>query len=111
MGRIKKDQLLVGFALESNDEINNAREKLKTKNLDAIILNSLNDKGAGFKFDTNKITFIKKNGTSKPFKLKSKSDVDKLHWKSRSICKFGFFLFVFYLFFQLVFLLKSLDVK
>ena len=42
MGRIKKDQLLVGFALESNDEINNAREKLKTKTLDAIILNSLN---------------------------------------------------------------------
>jgi phosphopantothenoylcysteine decarboxylase/phosphopantothenate--cysteine ligase len=75
MGRIKKDQLLVGFALESNDEINNAREKLKTKNLDAIILNSLNDKATGFGFDTNKITFIKKNGTSKPFKLKSKSDV------------------------------------
>jgi len=75
MGRIKKDQILIGFALESDNEINNAIDKLKIKNLDAIILNSLKDIGAGFDFDTNKITFIKKNGISKPFKLKSKSDV------------------------------------
>ena len=75
MGKLKKNQLLIGFALESDDEINNAIKKMKNKNLDAIILNSLKDIGAGFDFNTNKITFIKKNGISKPFKLKSKSDV------------------------------------
>jgi len=75
IGRIKKHQILIGFALESENEIENAYKKIKRKNLDAIILNSLNDKGAGFEFDTNKITFIKKNGISKSFKLKSKSNV------------------------------------
>ena len=73
MGKLKKNQLLIGFALESDDEINNATKKMKNKNLDAIILNSLNDSGAGFEFDTNKITFIKKNGNLKSFNLKKKS--------------------------------------
>ena len=73
MGKLKKNQLLIGFALESDDEINNAIKKMKNKNLDAIILNSLNDRGAGFEFDTNKITFIKKNGNLKSFNLKKKS--------------------------------------
>ena len=73
MGKLKKNQLLIGFALESDDEINNAIKKIKNKNLDAIILNSLNDRGAGFEFDTNKITFIKKNGNLKSFNLKKKS--------------------------------------
>jgi len=73
MGKLKKNQLLIGFALESDDEINNATKKMKNKNLDAIILNSLNDRGAGFEFDTNKITFIKKNGNLKSFNLKKKS--------------------------------------
>jgi len=73
MGQIKKaDQFLVGFALETNDEINNAKNKLKSKNLDLIILNSLNDEGAGFGTDTNKITFISNTETTElPLKLKS----------------------------------------
>jgi phosphopantothenoylcysteine decarboxylase/phosphopantothenate--cysteine ligase len=75
MGVMKEDQILIGFALETDNEINNAVEKLKNKNLDAIVLNSINDKGAGFNHNTNKITFIKKNGISKSFNLKSKSDV------------------------------------
>ena len=75
MGVMKKDQILIGFALETDNELKNAFEKLKNKNLDAIVLNSINEKGAGFNYDTNKITFIKKNGVSKYFSLKSKSDV------------------------------------
>ena len=73
VGQIKKaDQFLVGFALETNDEINNAKNKLKSKNLDLIILNSLNDEGAGFGTDTNKITFISHTETSElPLKLKT----------------------------------------
>lgn len=73
VGQIKKaDQFLVGFALETNDEINNAKNKLKSKNLDLIILNSLNDEGAGFGTDTNKITFISNTETTElPLKLKS----------------------------------------
>jgi len=68
---------LVGFALETNNEIENAKGKLKRKNLDAIILNSLKDKGAGFAKDTNKITFIDKEFNEKAFKLKSKVAVAK----------------------------------
>ena len=73
LGQIKKaNQFLVGFALETNDEINNAKNKLKSKNLDLIILNSLNDEGAGFGTDTNKITFISHTETSElPLKLKT----------------------------------------
>jgi len=72
LGAIKKQQYLVGFALETNNELENAKGKLKRKNLDAIILNSLQDKGAGFAKDTNKITFIDKEFNEKAFKLKSK---------------------------------------
>jgi phosphopantothenoylcysteine decarboxylase/phosphopantothenate--cysteine ligase len=73
----KKGQLLVGFALETNNEVENAKSKIKKKNLDMIVLNSLNDKGAGFKSDTNKITIIDKNNKSVKFELKSKAEVAK----------------------------------
>jgi len=76
LGRIKtKEQLLVGFALETNDELNNAFRKLKRKNLDFIVLNSMNDLGAGFDVDTNKITIIDKDNNQTFFELKSKNDV------------------------------------
>jgi phosphopantothenoylcysteine decarboxylase/phosphopantothenate--cysteine ligase len=74
VGEIKKlNQLLVGFALETNDEKENATKKLHAKNLDLIVLNSLNDKGAGFGFNTNKVTIIDKNNNADEFELKSKS--------------------------------------
>ncbi len=72
LGEIKKDQFLVGFALETNNELENAKGKLKRKNLDAIVLNSLQDKGAGFATDTNKVTIIDKDLKEKSFELKSK---------------------------------------
>jgi len=75
LGNIKKNQFLVGFALETNNELENAKGKLKRKNLDLIVLNSLNDKGAGFKTDTNKVTFIDEKGYVNTFELKSKSEV------------------------------------
>jgi phosphopantothenoylcysteine decarboxylase/phosphopantothenate--cysteine ligase len=75
LGKIKKNQFLVGFALETENELVNAKDKLKKKNLDAIILNSLNDKGAGFGSNTNKITFIDKNSQIKAFELKTKAEV------------------------------------
>ena len=75
VGKIKKAQFLVGFALETNDELKNAKSKLKRKNLDLIVLNSLQDKGAGFKTDTNKITLIDKNEKITSFALKSKIKV------------------------------------
>jgi len=75
VGKIKKDQFLVGFALETNDELENAKGKLKRKNLDLIVLNSLQDKGAGFKLDTNKITLIDKNEKITTFDIKSKKEV------------------------------------
>ncbi|CAL65628.1 bifunctional phosphopantothenoylcysteine decarboxylase/phosphopantothenate--cysteine ligase CoaBC [Christiangramia forsetii] len=74
LGEKKINQKLVGFALETNNEIENARKKLKKKNLDFIVLNSLNDKGAGFKSDTNKISIIYPD-RQKDFKLKSKKEV------------------------------------
>lgn len=78
LGKIKtKDQVLVGFALETNDEESNAHKKLRTKNLDFIVLNSLNDKGAGFGTDTNKITIIDQQGSKTLFDLKSKPEVAK----------------------------------
>ena len=70
-------QILVGFALETDNEFQNALSKIENKNLDAIVLNSLKDKGAGFGHDTNKVTFINKNGKKSKFKLKSKIDVSK----------------------------------
>ncbi|WP_374166864.1 bifunctional phosphopantothenoylcysteine decarboxylase/phosphopantothenate--cysteine ligase CoaBC [Arcticibacter sp. MXS-1] len=77
-GQMKREgQLLVGFALETNNEEDNAIVKLKKKNLDFIVLNSLNDKGAGFKGDTNKITIIDKHLKFTHYSLKSKEDVAK----------------------------------
>ena len=75
LGAIKNKQILVGFALETNNEVENAKGKLKKKNLDLIVLNSLNDKGAGFGGSTNKVTFIDKNNSIKEFDLKSKAAV------------------------------------
>ncbi len=76
LGRLKKqEQTLVGFALETNDELTNAKNKLEKKNLDFIVLNSLNDKGAGFGVDTNKIKIIKREGEEKEFPLSSKIQV------------------------------------
>ncbi len=76
LGRNKaKGQLLVGFALETNDEEKNAKAKLKKKNLDLIVLNSLGDEGAGFGHNTNKVTLIDNKGTKKQFELKSKTAV------------------------------------
>ncbi|HTE00545.1 MAG TPA: phosphopantothenoylcysteine decarboxylase, partial [Mucilaginibacter sp.] len=76
LGEQKRDgQLLVGFALETNNEEQNAIDKLKKKNLDFIVLNSLNDKGAGFKTDTNKITIIDRSLQKSTFELKDKNEV------------------------------------
>ncbi|MCP4882238.1 MAG: bifunctional phosphopantothenoylcysteine decarboxylase/phosphopantothenate--cysteine ligase CoaBC [Flavobacteriales bacterium] len=75
VGAIKKSQYLVGFALETENELHNAKEKIARKNLDLIVLNSLQDKGAGFGIDTNKITLIDKKGTVQEFELKSKKEV------------------------------------
>ena len=72
-----ENQILVGFALETNEEKENALKKLHSKNLDFIVLNSLNDEGAGFGFDTNKISIFDKNGKSSNFNLKSKKEVAK----------------------------------
>jgi len=71
----KAGQLLAGFALETNDEEKNAIKKLQTKNLDFIVLNSLNDTGAGFKTDTNKITIIDRDLQKTTYGLKSKKEV------------------------------------
>ena len=75
LGAVKDKQYLVGFALETENELENAKGKLKSKNLDAIVMNSMNDSGAGFGKDTNKITFIDKNLRIKPFDLKTKAAV------------------------------------
>jgi phosphopantothenoylcysteine decarboxylase/phosphopantothenate--cysteine ligase len=71
----KKNQVLVGFALETNNELDNALTKLHTKNLDFIVLNSLKDESAGFGYDTNKVTLISKDQSISRFELKSKSEV------------------------------------
>ena len=73
----KKNQILVGFALETENEMENATAKLQQKSLDLIVLNSLNDKGAGFSHDTNKITIIEKDNKVEEFELKYKSEVAK----------------------------------
>lgn len=76
LGKMKRSgQLLVGFALETDNEADNAREKLKRKNLDMIVLNSMRDKGAGFGTDTNKVTVFKADGSREEFGLKPKSEV------------------------------------
>jgi len=75
LGQNKNKQILVGFALETDNEIENANKKLISKNLDFIVLNSLNDEGAGFKHDTNKITIIENDNKLYKFELKSKNEV------------------------------------
>ena len=70
----RQNQVLVGFALETNDEMQNAQGKLQRKNFDFIVMNSLQDKGAGFRVDTNKITIISAQGST-PYPLKSKGEV------------------------------------
>mgnify|MGYP003414346241 FL=1 len=75
LGAIKKNQFLIGFALETENEIEHAKLKIQKKNLDLIVLNSLNDKGAGFGKPTNKVTFIDKNFQIEPMDLKSKEAV------------------------------------
>ncbi len=78
LGKQKRgNQIVVGFALETNDEEQNAIEKLKKKNFDFIVLNSMRDEGAGFKNDTNKVTIIDKVGNATKFELKSKEEVAK----------------------------------
>jgi len=75
-GKIKKSkQLSIGFALETNDELKHAKGKLAKKNFDIVVLNSLNDKGAGFQFNTNKITIVNKNNKITKFELKNKEEV------------------------------------
>ncbi|NHM03826.1 bifunctional phosphopantothenoylcysteine decarboxylase/phosphopantothenate--cysteine ligase CoaBC [Flavobacterium celericrescens] len=75
LGEQKKNQFLIGFALETENEIEHAKLKIQKKNLDLIVLNSLNDKGAGFGQPTNKVTFIDSNFTIEPMDLKSKEAV------------------------------------
>ena len=77
-GKIKTpDQVSVGFALETNDELAHAQVKLQKKNFDMVVLNSMNDANATFGYDTNKITTIKKDLSRKEFSLKQKSEVAK----------------------------------
>ncbi len=75
LGELKKNQFLIGFALETENEIDHAKQKIQKKNLDLIVLNSLNDKGAGFGEPTNKVTFISKDFEIEPKELKSKEEV------------------------------------
>jgi len=76
LGKVKTpNQFLIGFALETNDEEQNAHLKLEKKNLDFIVLNSLNDAGAGFQHDTNKISIITRDGQVKKYDLKPKTQV------------------------------------
>ena len=72
MGKNKKNQFLIGFALETENEIENAKLKIQKKNLDLIDLNSLQHEGAGFGKSTNKVTFIDKNFFVEPKELKTK---------------------------------------
>ena len=75
LGAAKTTQFLIGFALETENEIENAKLKIQKKNLDLIVLNSLQDEGAGFRKETNKVTFIDKNFNIEPMELKSKEAV------------------------------------
>ena len=75
LGNCKENQLLIGFALETENEIENAKLKIQKKNLDLIVLNSLQDKGAGFGVTTNKVTLIDRNFNIFPMELKSKEEV------------------------------------
>lgn len=75
LGKIKKDQVLVGFAMETENGLENAKKKLQTKNLAFIVYNSLNEKGAGFQHDTNKIVIVDQHNKITNFELKSKQEV------------------------------------
>lgn len=75
LGQVKKEQFLIGFALETENEIENAKQKIRKKNLDLIVLNSLNDEGAGFGKPTNKVTFIDRDFNLEPLELKTKEQV------------------------------------
>lgn len=76
LGQDKRDgQILVGFAMETNNELENAQKKLVSKNLDFVVLNSLRDSGAGFGHETNKITILDRSGEHESFPLKSKREV------------------------------------
>lgn len=76
LGRAKsRSQWLVGFALETRNEVDNARKKLVKKNLDLIVLNSLRDKGAGFGYDTNRVSILDRKGNKEDFELKDKAEV------------------------------------
>ena len=76
LGALKRDnQVVIGFALETNDELKHASGKLEKKNFDFIVLNSLRDKGAGFNFNTNKITILHRGNKKQEFELKSKTEV------------------------------------
>ena len=75
MGVLKQNQFLVGFALETHNELKFASQKLENKNLDMIVPNSLNDEGAGFQVDTNKVTVLTKSNKKIKFELKSKTEV------------------------------------
>jgi phosphopantothenoylcysteine decarboxylase/phosphopantothenate--cysteine ligase len=76
LGKQKKvNQFIVGFALETDNELTNAQQKMKKKNFDLIVLNSMQDSGAGFQHDTNKITIIDKIGNQLNFELKPKTAV------------------------------------
>ncbi len=78
LGAIKKEQqTVVGFALETNNELDNALKKLKAKNADMIVLNSLQEEGAGFGHDTNKVTLLHKDGTQMALPLRSKKEIAK----------------------------------
>jgi phosphopantothenoylcysteine decarboxylase/phosphopantothenate--cysteine ligase len=74
LGKIKDHQLLIGFALETDNELENARKKLKRKKADLIVLNSLKDEGAGFDVDTNKVYLVEKDSHTE-LKLMPKSEV------------------------------------
>jgi len=78
LGEMKKpDQLIIGFALETSNEVSNAGKKMDKKNFDFIVLNTLRDKGAGFGHDTNKVTILSRNGEMNSFELKTKKEVAK----------------------------------
>ena len=78
LGKMKTEkQFFAGFALETDDEMQNAQKKLKTKNFDFIVLNSLKDKGAGFGYDTNKVTIVSRTKGAVDYELKAKTLVAK----------------------------------
>ena len=77
MGKVKKHQVLIGFALETENALVNAQDKMMRKNLDAIVLNSLADDGAGFGHKTNKISFLQRDKHVVHYPLKSKEEVSK----------------------------------